>query len=308
MAPFALRPWYVDRVPPNADIAYRMPKPARYGTSPSHYLKTSLFGLGADAANRFSRAPVTGSVPVAVSLTTHSIRIGRVYRTIESIARGTVKPQRLLLWLGQQEEELALPRTLQRLQRRGLEVRYAPDVGPHTKYYPYACSEAAHRLPLVTADDDMWYPPFWLERLWQAHQRDPARVHCYRARRVQLDGTRLLPYETWPFMDDDRPGPRVFATGVGGVIYPPALLDRLRVQGTAFAQCCPEADDLWLHVCALRHGFEVQQLSPDVMEFETMPATQSIGLQNRNVAMSRNDIQAAATYTPADLELMRRSG
>ena len=50
----------------------------------------------------------------------------------------------------------------------------------------------------------------------------------------------------------------------------------------------------------------VRQLGRAVMEFETMPATQSIGLQNRNVAMSRNDIQAAATYTLADLELMRR--
>jgi hypothetical protein len=272
-----------------------------------HHLKTSLYSLWADVANRYGRAPVTGEVPVVVSMTTHSTRIARVYRTLESIARGTVKPRRLLLWLGAEEQARALPPTLRRLQRRGLEIRYAADVGPHTKYYPYACSEAIHRLPLVTADDDMWYPPFWLERLWQAHQRDPARVHCYRARRVQLDSAHLLPYETWPFMDDDRPGPTVFATGVGGVVYPPALLDCLRDQGPGFAQCCPEADDLWLHVSALRHGFQARQLNPEVMEFETMPATQSIGLQVRNVGLSQNDVQAAATYTPDDLALMRRA-
>ena len=286
-----------------------MPKPARFRTNSSliHYLKTSLYGLWADAANRFSREPATGNVPVVVSMTTHSTRVARVYRTLESIARGSAKPQRLLLWLGAQERKRPLPRTLQRLQQRGVEVCYAEDVGPHTKYFPYVCSQARHRVPLVTADDDMWYPAFWLERLWKAHQRDPDHVHCYRARRVQLGHGRLLPYETWPFMDDDRPGPTVFATGVGGVVYPPALLDRLREQGPGFAQCCPEADDLWLHASTLRHGFEARQLSPEVMEFETMPATQSIGLQNRNVGLSQNDVQAAATYTPQDLELMRRA-
>ncbi|MEP7295467.1 MAG: hypothetical protein ABI702_04705 [Burkholderiales bacterium] len=254
--------------------------------------------------NGLGRRPVIGDTPIVVSLTTHGIRLARVHRTIESIARGVVKPRRLMLWLGNRERDRPLPRALQRLQRRGLEVQYADDVGPHTKYFPYACSEPAHRLPLVTADDDMWYPPFWLARLWQAHRGEPAQVHGYRARRVQLVDGRLAPYETWPFMDDDRPGPSVFATGVGGVVYPPALLDRLREQGPAFQACCPKADDIWLHASALRHGFLARQLDREVMEFRTMPSTQSIGLQNQNVGMALNDVQALATYTAADLARM----
>jgi hypothetical protein len=151
----------------------------------------------------------------------------------------------------------------------------------------------------------MWYPTFWLERLWRAHEREPGHVHCHRARRALLGTSRLAPYESWPFMNDDRPGPTVFPTGVGGVVYPPALLDRLRDQGPGFLQCCPKADDLWLHVSALRHGFLARQISREVMEFDTMPATQSIGLQNQNVGQSFNDVQALATYLPADLERMR---
>jgi hypothetical protein len=279
--------------------------PAQLGPRLLHYLKTSAYGAWADVVNCVSRAPVTGDTPVAVSLTTHGIRIGRAHRTLESIGRGSLKPQRLMLWLSSAQKGRPLPRALRRLQQRGLEVHYAEDVGPHTKYFPYVCSEPKHRMPLVTADDDMWYPVFWLERLWQANRREPGRVHCYRARRVQVGDARLAPYETWPFMDDDRPGPTVFATGVGGVVYPPALLDCLRDQGPAFQQCCPKADDIWLHVSALRHGFVAQQLAGDVMEFSTMPATQSIGLQNQNVGMSHNDVQAFATYAPADLARMR---
>jgi hypothetical protein len=279
--------------------------PVQFGRRLIHYLKTSAYGAWADAVNHASRKSVTGDTPVVVSLTTHGIRIRRMHRTIESIARGTLRPQRLMLWLSTNEKGRQLPRQLQRLQRRGLEIRYAEDVGPHTKYFPYVCSEAQHQLPLVTADDDMWYPAYWLERLWRAHQREPGRVHCYRARRVRLGEGRLAPYETWPFMDDDRAGPTVFATGAGGVAYPTALLDRLRDQGAGFQQCCPKADDIWLHVSALRHGILARQLSPEVMEFDTMPATQSVGLQNQNVGMSLNDVQALATYMPPDLARMR---
>ena len=282
-----------------------MPTPAQFGSRLIHYLKTSVYGGWADAVNRFSRKPVTGDTPVVVSLTTHGIRIARVHRTIESIARGHLKPQRLMLWLAKRENGRPLPRALQRLQRRGLEIHYAEDAGPHTKYFPYVCSEPTHRLPLATADDDMWYPAFWLARLWDAHQRQPGHVHCYRARRVRVDAARLAPYETWPFMDDDGPATTVFATGVSGVIYPPALLDRLRDQGPAFQQCCPKADDIWLHVSALRHGFVARQLGHAVVEFSTMPATQSVGLQNQNVGMSLNDVQAFATYAPTDLARMR---
>lgn len=277
---------------------------ARFGSRLTHFVKMSAHGLWADVRNRLSHETVLGDSPVVVSLTTHSIRVRRVHRTLESVGRGTRKPRRLILWLGTRERQQALPRALQRLQARGLEVRYTEDCGPHTKYFPYVCSEPQHALALVTADDDIWYPAFWLDRLWRAHAAQPGLVHCYRARRVRLDGERLWPYETWPFMDDDRPGPTVFATGVGGVIYPPPLLDALRDEGSAFQRCCPKADDLWLHVTTLRKGFMARQLNPAVMEFNTLPSTQSVGLQNQNVAMARNDTQAAATYTGPDFARM----
>jgi hypothetical protein len=279
--------------------------PGRFVSKLTHYLRRSVFGVWADIVNVIARRPVTGDAPLAVSLTTHGIRIARAHRTIESIGRGGLKPQRLVLWLADSERGHPLPRPLRRLQRRGLQVRYADDAGPHTKYFPYVCSEARHALPLVTADDDMWYPAYWLERLWDAYRREPTHVHCYRARRVRLEATHLAPYRTWPFADDDAPAPTVFATGVSGVIYPPALLDRLRDQGAGFRQCCPKADDIWLHVSGLRHGFAARQLGPEAMEFNTMPATQSIGLQNQNVGLSLNDAQALATYTPADLARLR---
>lgn len=271
-----------------------------------HLLKMLACSAWVDLLNVATRhAVVADAATVVVSLTTHGVRIRRVHRTIESIGRGRVRPKRLILWLGLDERERPLPRALQRLRRRGLEVRYAQDCGPHTKYFPYVCSEPKHLTAMVTADDDTWYPDFWLERLWRAQVAQPELVHCYRARRIQMTGNGLAPYATWPFVANNDPGPTVFATGVCGVVYPPVLLDALRDAGPAFQPCCPKADDLWLHVTALRNGFVARQLAAKAAEFDTMPSTQSIALWHQNLTMSGNDPQAAATYTERDLARLR---
>ena len=125
--------------------------------------------------NRFDRRPVAGdpSQPV-VSLTTYGSRAKTVHLTIESIARGKVRPSRLLLWVNDSALVAKPNPHLRRLQRRGLEIRLTEDFGPHKKYFPYAIGEPNHITALVTADDDVIYPPYWFEELSESHRRQPS--------------------------------------------------------------------------------------------------------------------------------------
>ena len=102
--------------------------------------------------NRFRWSAVAGgnSGPV-VSLTTYGKRVQAVYLAIESIARGSALPSRLILWIDDPALYANLPPTLLRLKRRGLEIRYCKNFGPHKKYYPYVESQRAFNAPLVTA-------------------------------------------------------------------------------------------------------------------------------------------------------------
>ena len=253
-------------------------------------------------ANLVSDRSVTGQGGAVVSLTTHGIRLAQVYLTIESIARGAVRPRRLILWRNPGSDESYLPKTLARLQRRGLEIKFAENFGPHTKYFPYVASVDSHEIPLVTADDDVIYPSHWLRDLVVAHTAEPQHIHCFRARRVQISGNSLKSYEEWPFTDSIEPSSLNFATGVSGVVYPPALLDALRKAGSTFMACCPKADDVWLHAMALRHGYKIKQLSASYCDFPVAPMTQALALYINNARPEGNDKQITATYTLSDTE------
>lgn len=194
-----------------------------------------------------------GGGPV-VSLTSHGERIATVHLTMESIAAGTVRPERLILWLDDHAAVADPTPGLRRLIRRGAEVRLSENYRPHTKYYPYVQSLDRHRAPLVTADDDLLYPRTWLERLLSAHAGDPRTNTAHRSREVSFRSGALTPYETWPEVGQGPASPRNLATGTWGHLIVPPMLDALRDREDEFRAQAPAADDLWLHRVAVETG------------------------------------------------------
>ena len=235
-----------------------------------------------------------------VSLTTYEPRWHNVHYTIESIGCGRLRPSRLVLWIAPSVLQLGMPETLRRLSARGLEIRTCEDLGPHKKYYPQVTEGAAQR-DLVTADDDVLYPQDWLACLAAAAAARPAFIHAHRADVMSFaaDGS-FLPYLKWPACRSTAPSSLHFATGVGGVLYPRAMQEALRLAGDGFRACCPRADDIWLHAVAWRSGIQVCQtrvFSPLLFE---LPGTREHGLARDNDQGGGNDRQLRLTYTPSE--------
>lgn len=248
-----------------------------------------------------SRCSLIGDGPT-VSLTSYGPRLGRVHLTIESIARGTCLPSRLILWVANSEINRVSP-ALERLRARGLEILSAQENwGPHRKYFPY-CQLAGvdSSKPLVTADDDVFYPPTWLGNLRAALAVYPQDILAYRARTIvfQADGTPAQ-YASWPLARSSRASYRNIPTGVSGVGYPSALFPQLRSLGTQFLQVAPRADDLWLHAQAVRANIRVRQLSEHPTTFPETPFSQRIALWRENVSVGNDDV-VAKLYSSADL-------
>jgi hypothetical protein len=252
---------------------------------------------------RESRSLLDPAGPV-VSLTSFGRRIKTVHLTLESIAAGTLRPSRLLLWLDDDRALTNPPASLRRLARRGLELCSCENLGPHKKYFPYLQAQDLFTGPLVTADDDVLYPSFWLEGLVRAERENPHSVHCYRAHVAELEaGERIgfAPYERWAACASRTPSHLHFSTGCSGVLFPAPVLRALKASGDGFRACCPWADDVWLNLHALRSGFEVAQVTEVPYRFFGILLTQTSGLFKKNLFGGGNDAALAATFTPDDM-------
>ncbi len=271
------------------------------------FLNKNIYLTTIKLTNRFSHKSILSSDGLPVSLTSYGKRINSVFYTIESIARGSILPSRLILWLDEKERYDNLPVTLIRLKKRGLVVRFTENYGPHTKYFPYVLAYHSDNLPLVTADDDILYPIFWLKGFRDAYAKNPNLIYCYRAWVVKLNHelNKIEPYKTWSSCSTLNPSFSNFGTGVSGVVYPPAFLTHLYKASDGFKLVCPKADDIWLHVNALRAGYKVQRLSQYPLHLQTIPSTQDESLYHTNVTKGHNDQQIAKTYQASDIAILR---
>lgn len=263
----------------------RLPK------DPVAFLRARIVMAVVGLTARFGRAPLTAQGGPVVSLTSFDPRLRRAHLTLESIGRGTRKPSRIVLWLDEEVHVTAPIPALARMVQRGLEIRHCDDHGPHKKYQPYAASIETHRLPMITADDDVLYPRTWLASLMAVHERDPDAIVAHRVNRIEVSDGGIRPYSEWSRAEDRRRTPRNYAVGIKGVLYPPAFLDRLRHLGTSFAEVAPGSSDTWLfHVGLLERVPVVPTLSPAgsrVIPLRGGP--RSSALMDQNVARGRND-------------------
>lgn len=271
--------------------------------------KSVVQAAGLWLRNTTSRQSVVGTLPVSVSLTSYGERLRTVALAIESIAAGKSLPSRLILWLDHDAElpDGKLPKSLQRLQRRGLEICVAPNVGPHGKYFGYVNSLPRHEVPLVTSDDDIMYPRRWLASLYDAYLRHPQEIHCHWAKRITAPHGLIDHYEHWPVATDTAPSQANFALGVSGVIYPPAMLSELARRGNAFTDFCPKADDIWLHWTALQAGIKIRQIQAKAHHFPLIPGTQGNSLLQSNVDDGGNNSSVQGLYSEGDILTLNKS-
>lgn len=252
--------------------------------------------------NRWRTSAIPSDGEVTISLTTHGRRLAKVHYSIESVMHSGVP---IVLWLDRAEYEGPWPDTLRRLVARGLQVRCSDgDYGPHTKYWGQF---RRARGRVVTIDDDIIYPKWFLERLLAIGDLRDDTIVAYRAHRIELRDGKLQPYAKWSPADTCQASLLHFATGVSGVLYPKAFIDYVVEQGAAFMGVCPHADDVWLHACALRLGFPIRQVYAQPRHFAIVPFTFGGALVMRNALLGGNDEQIAQVYTQEDIDTLRRA-
>lgn len=191
---------------------------------------------------------------VIVSMTSYGKNTYRLApKAIRSLLNQTVKPDRVILWLGYGSRVNIYLRIL---KLKGLEIRFCDDIGPSTKILP-----ALENFPLdtiITADDDIIYPSDWLVRLLEAHRRFPRRIIAHRAHAIKLNDKQsvVASYNKWEKCINPKSEAwsskqwNLFPTGVGGVLYPAGSLPKRALDLAELALLTPKNDDIWLWAMA----------------------------------------------------------
>mgnify|MGYP002858842703 CR=1 FL=1 len=195
---------------------------------------------------------------VVISLTSYGKRVrGSVAYTVYSLLYQTVRPERVVLWLNEEEYHAEnLPADLRFLCDYGLEVRYAKDIRSYTKIiHSLTAFPDKH---IITADDDIFYTKTFIEEFVEAHRKHPKAIITGWAK-VPMSGRdrQLAPYYDWPeyhhvsasFEYDNQ---TLFPLGWGGVLYPSHVFDKEATNEEVFMKLCPHADDIWLYIMGRR--------------------------------------------------------
>lgn len=230
--------------------------------------------------------------PLVVSLTSYPPRFGTLASTLKSLLMQTVRPDRLILWVGH-EDEVFLPDEVRALEAQGLEIRTTHDMRSYKKFVP-----ALREFPgahIVTCDDDLYYGPHWLEILVEGSRGAPGTIVCWRAHRPLWQGSTLLPYSAWTqdIVTGGNIEGMIMPTSGAGTLFPPGSLAAETCDSATFLTLCPTADDIWLFVMALRAGTRFRQVGRGFVQI-CWDGSQDVSLMQANLAGEGNDHQLRA--------------
>jgi hypothetical protein len=226
---------------------------------------------------------------VIVSLTSYQLRFPTLVWTLKSLLLQSGKPSRLILWVGEGDRAM-VPDQIERLVKYGLEIRATKDIGPYTKIIPALA--AFPEATIVTADDDIYYPHFWLKALVETWSGNTNEIVFHRGHIIRVDQSGIpMPYNSWyPSVKIIPPFAPVFPTGVAGVLYPPRSLHPEVTNAAAFLKLCPKADDVWLYWMGRLNNVTYRK-TPRSFRLVNWVNSQSKSLSAENVLNNGNDMQ-----------------
>lgn len=224
---------------------------------------------------------------MCVTLTSYRARFDVVGTTLRCLLMQTLPADQVILWIAE-SDYVHLPPEVRQLEAAGLCIRTCRDLRSYKKIIP-ALQEDPNVI-WVTADDDCYYAPDWLESLVRTWKPGAREVVCHRAHRIRMDQDgRPLPYRQWQIeLRDESAHELNFFTGIGGVLYPPGCFAPEVLDENLFQQLCPRTDDVWLWWMIRRNHYVVRK-TPGRWRQITWENSQATSLFESNVGASGND-------------------
>ena len=201
----------------------------------------------------------TNNPEIIISLTSFPDRIHTVIKTIKTLLNQTKKPDKVILWLAQEQfenKEKDLPEELLNLQSYGLTIEWYKDIRSYKKIIP-----TLKKYPdaiIITTDDDIYYAPDTVETLYKSYMEHPDEIHAHRCDWLSLDKNGNIAWDKTRILYKDlhrgEASSRQRLTGYGAVLYPPHSLYKDVTDEELISRTIPTHDDIWLWAMAVLNG------------------------------------------------------
>lgn len=227
-----------------------------------------------------------------ITLTSYGHRLKKTAsHAIASLLNQSVKSDKLFLWLA---HNTPIPPVLKKFYSKGLEIKFCDDLKSYKKLIP-ALSQFPDDV-LITADDDVLYPSNWLEQLKRAYIKDPSKIHVHRAHQILFDEKdQMMPYKNWIHCNRKIYNEAaIFATGSGGILYPPNSLHKSCRDKKTFMSVAPTGDDIWFWAMARLNATKISIVRNGYVNLKSIDSSDK-GLWENNIGKGLNDVQLQST-------------
>ncbi|PML79788.1 hypothetical protein BCT27_19925 [Enterovibrio norvegicus] len=229
-----------------------------------------------------------------------------VYLVIESLGQQTVKANRIVLWLDENEYSLeTIPLLLKNQMDRGLDVRFYPNIRSYKKLVPSL--KLFPQADIITVDDDILYPHDLIELLLRGRHLEPDSIVGVRAHTIAIDKDGVKPYRKWKYESSfEENGRNTFLTSGAGTLFPAGMLNEEFCNEKSFMELCPSADDIWINMMCIKHDIKRSKIRDDrdfSLRFLQIKDHQDIALNNENVHSNGNDLQLSKILEKYDIEI-----
>jgi len=236
-----------------------------------------------------------------ISLTTYNLRIDNVYLVIESLMQQTIKADKIILWLSEDEfSSENLPEILKQQQKQGLTIGFCEDLGSYKKLIPTL--EQYPEALIITADDDVIYPINHIEKLYDAYIKEPEFIHCQRGHLIKLDTDgKVKPYKQWQLSSTyTEVSELIFPTTGAGVLFFPGCFDDEVFNNKLFQKICQNTDDIWFKIMAHRKGIKSKIVANGIKweDYLVIPSTIENGLWKQNRTNNDKHLKAILKAYP----------
>ena len=227
-----------------------------------------------------------------ISLTSFPDRMYELKYTLYSLRKQSLKPDKILLWLAKEQfprlEEDISPELLGLINKWGIFIRWCDDIRSYKKIV-YTLQDFPEDI-IVTADDDWYYSPEWLEILYKSYV-ESGDIISHRSHKILIKDGKIQPFSKWiNSISEESYSYRNLLTSGSGALFPPHSLYKDTTDIEKIKKLAPKADDVWLWAMAVMNGSKIRVPKEHISKLTAVNIDRELRL-NGEYSLSIDDVE-----------------